>query len=109
MTILTKITGHRAVYDHVFFELLAAGSISEYTIGGERYMRLSPFQAAVLQKLGVGMDFYETSVSLSPLTTLVPDGVTLEKKILEPIAGDQTVFTQFVHDLEKKLKHASNT
>ena len=109
MTILTKIISHRDLYNQVFLDLLTAVSISEYTMGGERYIRLSPFQAAVLQKLGVGMDFYETSVSLSPLTTLVPDGITLEKKILEPTAGDQTVFTQFVHDLEKKLKHTPNT
>jgi len=108
MTILAKIEKNEDIYRKINFDLLEAGSISSFRIRGGDYELLTPFQAAALQKLGVGLGFYESNRTLYSQFPIVPRGtkVTRKERIKVHVENPEQL-EQFVAKLEKRLTQYS--
>lgn len=104
MRILTKITANKELYEKVIIGLLKAGDISFFDIEGENYVALTSFQAAALQKIGVGLEFYRSNKELYSQFPIVPKGTKVTKiEGLKPEAEDPEQLKNFVAGLERKL------
>lgn len=104
MTILTKVKSNESKFNKLLFGGYL-GPFSGFSIEGNGYFLLYPYQALALQKLDIEVEFYKSSNTLYRGFPFVPEGTTVRKtESLKPQVDNPEEFEKYVEKLRKKLE-----